>query len=142
MLETLIEAVRSGCGHLVFVGIAGIEDAAGTLPYYRVKLMCEERLVRRAGRDEAAVSLSLPLSQRRLSGRYGLQHARKSGARGRKGDRPLAAACNRRATRSVSRLSTPLRPRVLSKTRKITRNPVHCSFVSVRLLMARLFRQP
>ncbi len=44
-LEQLIAAARRLDLHIVFIGIAGIEDAAAHLSYYRVKLDCEHRLV-------------------------------------------------------------------------------------------------
>lgn len=44
VLRRLIEFVRYRDLHLIFIGIAGIETAARHLPYYRMKLACEQAL--------------------------------------------------------------------------------------------------
>jgi len=44
MLDALVEAMRPVGGHVVLVGVAGIEEAAAVLPYYQAKLACEDRL--------------------------------------------------------------------------------------------------
>lgn len=43
-LDRLIELARSQPLHITFISVAGIEDAARHLPYYRVKLECETAL--------------------------------------------------------------------------------------------------
>lgn len=47
-LENLIKAARKKSRHIVYVSIAGIEQAADDYEYYRVKLECEQ-LLDRAG---------------------------------------------------------------------------------------------
>ncbi len=44
MVDTLLKAAGSSNTSLVYVGIAGIEDSASVLHYYRAKLACEQRL--------------------------------------------------------------------------------------------------
>lgn len=43
-LENLIKASREKGRHIVYISIAGIEQAADDYEYYRVKLECEQRL--------------------------------------------------------------------------------------------------
>jgi len=45
-LENLITVAREKGRHIVYVSIAGIEQAADDYEYYRVKLECEQRLAR------------------------------------------------------------------------------------------------
>jgi len=44
VLRRLVEFARYRDLHIVFIGIAGIEAAARHLPYYRMKLACEQTL--------------------------------------------------------------------------------------------------
>ncbi|GGF33794.1 hypothetical protein GCM10011321_26160 [Youhaiella tibetensis] len=43
-MQRLIQVARSRSLHITFISVAGIEDAARHLPYYRVKLECEAAL--------------------------------------------------------------------------------------------------
>ncbi|MDQ0740291.1 SDR family oxidoreductase [Pseudomonas sp. W4I3] len=45
-LENLIKVAREKGRHIVYISIAGIEQAADDYEYYRVKLECEQRLAR------------------------------------------------------------------------------------------------
>lgn len=45
-LENLIKVAREKGRHIVYVSIAGMEQAADDYEYYRVKLECEQRLAR------------------------------------------------------------------------------------------------